>query len=346
MTLIACRTWTLGTALALIAALGAGAAELTREGAEAAGIDLSPSPAAPRATATATGKPTRPRVKGGLPDFLLIPESTNKRVMSFDPVTGNLIDANFIPADDVHLTTPIEAILSAGGDSILVSDQIDDVVQEYALDGTYIGVFAPAGGVNTAILDNIRGIALRANGNLLVSVGGGTNQDAIAQFDPAGVSLGNFVANGAGGLNSPFDVLVSGELLVPGIDSDAVHRFDATTGASIATLAAINNFPEQVALAGNGNVLVANFGGTQEGVVELTSAGALVGVYNPAATGGGNRGVYELPNGNILTTSGTGVHEIDRLGNLVQTKISGISARFITLIQGAVPVELLHVSVE
>ena len=32
--------------------------------------------------------------------------------------------------------------------SILVSDQIDDVVQEYDLDGNYIGVFAPAGGAD------------------------------------------------------------------------------------------------------------------------------------------------------------------------------------------------------
>ena len=69
--------------------------------------------------------------------------------MAFDPTTGNLVDADFIPADPTNLSTPKSAILSAGGNSVLVSDQLDDVVQEYALDGSYIGVFAPAGGVNT-----------------------------------------------------------------------------------------------------------------------------------------------------------------------------------------------------
>ena len=124
---------------------------------------------------------------GTLPEtgLLLIPESTNDRVMAFDPVTGDLIDADFIPADPDNLSTPIHAILSADGTSILVSDQIDDVVQEYDItDGSYIGVFAPAGGVDNGILDNIRGIALDPNnGNLLVSVASGANADAIAEFD-------------------------------------------------------------------------------------------------------------------------------------------------------------------
>lgn len=260
--------------------------------------------------------------------LLLIPDSTNKRVMAFDPTSGDLVDGDFIPADATNLATPICAILSAGGDSILVSDQIRDVVQEYDLDGNFVGTFAPAGGPDPTILDNIRGIALRPNGNLLVTVGAGANDDAVAEFDTEGNYLGNFVANGSGGLGSPFDVYGRGaDWLVAGIDSDTIHRYDLT-GAYLANLAAINNFPEQVSEAGNGNVLVADFGGTQEGIVELTAAGALVGVYSPAALGG-YRGVYELPNGNILTTTGTGVHEIDRAGNLVETKISGVSGRFI-----------------
>ena len=131
---------------------------------------------------------------------LLVPESTNDRVMAFDPTTGDLVDPDFIPADPTNLSTPIHAVLSADGTLVLVSDQIDDVVQSYNVDtGAYVGVFAPAGGANTAILDNIRGIAVRqSDGHLLVSVGGGTNADAIAEFDTSGNYLGNFVANRAG----------------------------------------------------------------------------------------------------------------------------------------------------
>ncbi len=282
--------------------------------------------------------------ESALPDFLLIPESTNDRVMAFDPATGDLLDANFIPADEAHLSTPICAILSSTYDSILVADQVEDVVQEYDLEGNYVGVFAPAGGVNTAILDNIRGISLRANGNLLVTVGGVANDDAVAEFDTDGNYLGNFIANGSGGLDSPFDVTLIGNWMVSGISSDAIHMYDAT-GAYLSDLTAIEEFPEQVAEAGNGNILVGNFDGTQEGVVEYQPDGTLVGVYSPASLGG-YRGAYELPNGNILTTTGDGVHEIDRSGNLVETKVSGVGARFIELISGAVPVELLAITVE
>ena len=308
--------------------------------AEEAGIDIG----TPAGDAPPLGTHDFDHRGGALPDFLLIPESTNKRVMAFDPATGNLIDADFIPADDVNLSTPVCAILSSTDDSILVADQIEDVVQEYDLEGNYIGVFAPAGGVNTAILDNIRGISLRDNGNLLVTVGSGANADAVAEFDTDGNYLGNFVANGAGGLDSPFDVTLIGNWMVGGITSDAIHMYDAT-GAYLSDLTAIDSFPEQVAEAGNGNILVGNFSGSQQGVVEFQTYGTLVGVYAPASLGG-YRGAYELPNGNILTTTGDGVHEIDRSGNLVETKVSGVSARFIELISGAVPVELLAIAVE
>lgn len=264
---------------------------------------------------------------------LLVPDSYLDRVMAFDPQTGDLVDANFIPSDIDHLSDPINAILSAGGDSILVADMSEDVVQEYDLDGNYIGVFAPAGGADTSILDNIRGIALDADGNLLVPVAFGDNADAIAQFDTSGTYLGNFVANGDGGLDSPFDVYQrpSTDWLVSASQSDAVHRYALASGAYITDLAAIDTFPEQIALARNGNILVGNFDGSQVGVLELGPDGSLLDIYDPPEFIH-YRGVYELPNGNILTTNGLGVHEIDRAGNLVETKIADVEAHFVEFI--------------
>ena len=251
--------------------------------------------------------------------------------MAFDPSTGDLVNADYIPSDPSHFSTPLQAVLKPDGSGFLVSDQVADVVQEFDLNGAYVRVFAPAGGVNTSILDNIRGIAFRANGNLLVTVASGVNTNSVAEFNRNGTYLGNFVANGAGGLASPFDVLTRGAgFLVSAIDSDRIHSYDLL-GAPKPDFAPVNNFPEQLALTASGNVLVANFTGTQEGVVEFDSGGGLVGVYNPASLGG-YRGVYELPNGNILTTTGNGVHEINRAGNLVASKITGISARFITYV--------------
>jgi hypothetical protein len=273
--------------------------------------------------------------------LLLIPESTNDRVMAFDPDSGDLIDPDYIPSDPDNLSTPICAIVGFDPNTILVSDQIDDVVQSYdRLTGAYLGVFAPAGGRDPSILDNIRGIAIGPANTLLVTVGGGANDDAVAEFDSGGNFLGNFVGNGAGGLNSPFDIHErTADFLVGGITSDAIHRYD-NTGAFIGDLAPMDTFPEQVIDIDNGNVLVANFSGTQEGIVELDSVGNLIGIYDPASLGG-YRGVWELGNGNLLCTNGSGVHEIDRSGNLIETKISGVSARFIEYVEPLASIPVL-----
>jgi hypothetical protein len=240
------------------------------------------------------------------------------------------VDANFIPADPTHLTTPINAILSAGGDSLLVSDFAENVVQEYDMNGNYLGVFAPAGGPITTVAQSILGIALRPNGNLLVTVSGGANDDAVAEFNTAGVYVGDFITNTAGGLNAPFDITQRPGILwmVSGNANDAVLHFNLTTGAFITPLAAVNDSPVQVALARNGNVLVANSSGTQAGIVEFSPTGGLVDVIT--ATGlSGYRGVYELPDLNLLVTTGSGVFEINRAGTVVITKTSGVSAWYV-----------------
>ncbi len=316
-------------------------AQMSPTDAEAQGVESS----------TPVGSPgvATPSVLTEIPagGVLLIPESTNDRVMAFDPITGDLIDPDFIPADPDNLSTPINAILGPDGQSILVSDQIDDVVQHYDLQGNHLGVFAPIGGANTAILDNVRGIALQpGTGHVLVTVGGGTSDDTVQAFDTDGTFLGSFIAAGSGGLDSPFDITpLAGNYLVGGITSDALHQYDASgTPLVPPTLAAVDTFAEQIAVGGPaGTILVGNFSGTQEGVMEFATDGTLIDIYNPPGLGG-YRGAYELPNGNILTTNGDGVHEIDRAGNLVETKISGVSARFIEYVNAntGVAIPTLH----
>jgi hypothetical protein len=290
------------------------------------------------------GDPRRP--SAALDGFLLIPDSTGDRVMAFNPNTGALVNANFIPTDSTHLATPKAAILKSTATTILVSDQVNDVVQEYLLNGTYVGVFAPAGGVNTAILDNILGLTYRPNGNLLVTVTGGANQDSVAEFNAAGTHVGNFIAIGAGGLDGPFDLVFrNADVLVSSINSDQILRYDRDTGAFLGVFAAVNNFPQQIALAANGNVLVANFGGTQEGILEYQADGTFVARITVAGLSG-YRGVYELPTGNLLVTTGTGVYEISRAGVLVEAKITGVSAQYIELAPGIEPVELHRFTIE
>jgi hypothetical protein len=265
---------------------------------------------------------------------LFIINSTAKQLMVFDPNTGNLVDPVFIQLDDAATGTAIHAILGPSPNQILISDQTRDVVHEYDFDGNYLGVFAPAGGANTDILDNIRGMSLRPNGHLLVSVGSGPNANAIAEFDTAGNYVGNFISNGSGGLDSPYDVYErpGRDWLVSSINSNEVLQYEWADGTPIGQFAPVSNFPQQIYEIDSGNVLVGNFGGAggTPGVYEFTAAGVLVGIYNPVGVTQ-YRGVYELPNGNLLTTTSGGVFEIDRDNNLVDTKHTGQS-RFIEFV--------------
>jgi len=267
--------------------------------------------------------------------YLMVIESTNDKVMLFNPTNGDLVDADFI-IDVTNFNTPIEALLSPVL-TVLTSNQVGDNVVVHDTAGSFLSVFY---GGNTAVLDNIRGTAFTPGFNsLLVTVGGGANTDAVAQFDPAGNYVGNFIANGAGGLLSPFDIVFrTNDCLVAGINSDAVHRFDLT-GSSLGIFASGISFPEQIEFLPNGNVLVVNFSTPNSGVIVYDSLGTQLSVFAGVT---GNRGVYALGNGNILTTNGAGVHEIDgATGALVRTIVAGVSGRFISPVDFTIiPVEL------
>jgi hypothetical protein len=269
--------------------------------------------------------------------LLLITDWTNDNVLSFDPVTGDLVNANYIPSSPGVLASPKNALLNPAG-FISVSDQITDLVQKFDTSGTYIGIFAPAGGVNNAILDNLRGHAYRPNGNLVVTVGSSGNQNAVPEFDAAGNYLGNFIAAGAGGLNSPFCVIFrSNDVLVTGSSSDAAHRYDLN-GNYLNNLITGVQFPQQITELSNGNLAVAVFS-TPSGLGIYNSSGTQLNFFTQVT---GLRGVYQLPNGNYLVTNGTGLHEIDGTnGTLIRTIHSSTNMQYISYIDySVIPVEL------
>ena len=159
--------------------------------------------------------------------MLLITDWTSDGVLTFDATTGDLLNASFI-VDPTNLSSPKEANLAPWG-NITVSDQIDDGVMEYDTSGTFLQFFAPTGGANTNILNNVRGHNYRSNGNLVVCNSDAGNPDAVAEFDQSGNYLGNFIANGSGGMDSPFDIVFrTSDCLVSASSSNAVHRYDLT----------------------------------------------------------------------------------------------------------------------
>jgi len=275
-------------------------------------------------------KPTKQLMNSD--SLFLICESSNDRVMAFDVYSGDLVDADFIPSSTM-LTTPIKALSSSRG-TILISDQVKDLVQEFDTSGAFIGSFAPAGGVNPAILDNIRGITYHPNGNLLVSVASGSNADAIAEFDTAGNYLGNFVTPNTAIMDGPWDILFrTSDVLVGASSSDAIHRYDHS-GNYLSDFATSIAWPHQMIELKNGDIALAQFSLPNTGIQIYPPTG---GTYTQLLTGvTGNRGLAELGNGNFLTTNGGGVYEVDRTtGNLVRTIITGpgniLSSRYISL---------------
>jgi hypothetical protein len=275
-----------------------------------------------------------------LTEMLLVTDWTSDGVMTFDATTGDLLNQSFI-VDPTNLSSPKEANLAPWG-NITVSDQIDDGVIEYDTAGTFIQFLAPAGGVNNNILNNVRGHNFRPNGNLVVCNSDAANPDAVAEFDQSGNYLGNFIANGAGGLDSPFDIIFrTSDCLVSASSSNAVHRYDLS-GNFLDLFVPSISFPQQIFELSNGNVAVAGFS-TPSGIYIYSPTGTLLNTLTGVS---GPRSVYQLPNGNFITTNSSGVHEVDGTsGVLIRTIVSGVSAQYVSLYDySTIPVELTSFS--
>ncbi len=260
--------------------------------------------------------------------LLLIPNSSDRNVMAFDPYSGDMVDEYFFPISSGSLSTPIHVLWNADQTAFLVSDQLQGLVQQFDTDGFFEHTFAPAGGGDPGIMDNIRGMFMQDDGSLLVTVADGPNAHAVASFDTDGHYTGNFIENQEGGMIGPWGIAYRKEFndfLVSADGSDGIHRYDAT-GDFIDTFIPDLGFPQQMQVLVNGNILVANFAvDPPSGILEYTPEGELIAHYDVME---GTRGVFELGNGNLLITTAGGVHEISRDNELVETKIA-VNARHI-----------------
>lgn len=259
---------------------------------------------------------------------LAIPESSSDNVVLLDATSGDLILTAALSASD-GLSTPINAILDIDGEGLLICDQVTDGAYRFSAAGAPEGIFAPAAGPNTAILDNVRGCAVE-NDTLYVTTAGGANADAVARFDATGAFVGNFIEPGGGGLDGPFDILFrASDVLVPSIDTDNILRYDRS-GTFLDVFATALPFPEQIQETASGTILVADF--TLGQIVEYpASGGTPVGAYSFTGLSG-FRGVYELPSGDLIVTNGGGIHQVRRDGTFLRTIVAGVSARFVEVV--------------
>ena len=233
--------------------------------------------------------------------MVLMPDSTNNRLVAFDPANGSLLTANMF---SLAGGTPINAVQV--GNEIWVSEQIGDRVSRWSFDGTFLGEIGGASGG----LDNVRGLALI--GDTVYVTNAGTNNgapgSAVVMYSTSGSFLGSF--NTTGLAPGPFDVFAhQGGILVSSSDgNDDIHRF-TLAGTSVGTFhnSASLNFVEQLALASNGSVLAAGFSSNNVATLD-PNTGAILSSF----TASGARGVYQLGNGNILwsNSSGTFVYDV------------------------------------
>lgn len=223
--------------------------------------------------------------------YLIMPDSTNSRLVAFDPFDGHLVNSSMFGLNSG--TTPLHAMQV--GSEIWVSEQIGDKVSRYDLSGNSLG--AVTGG-----MDNIRG--MEQVGNTVYVSNSGTANGApgpsLRMFDTSGNSLGSFATPEA---SSPFGALdFQGGLLVSSSNAnDDIHKY-SLTGTSLGTFhnSTTLNFAEQMAYAASGNILVAGF--STNNVLTLDLSGNVVSSFSAS----GARGVYQLGNGNIMWTSGAG----------------------------------------
>lgn len=266
-------------------------------------------------------------------DVLLITDATADRVMAFSPVDGSVVNLNFITDPGVVngvdiFNRPLHAIDSGRG-TVLVSDQFANLVAEFTYTNQFVGIFANSGVVDTNVLSNVRGIGLLPGGDLLVTSGGGTigeNARTVQRFDASGARVTPFAFSRYGGIRGPFGVLVLEDKVLVSDEGSSFIASYTLEGKFQGLFARNLGFPQQMTRTPSGNILVAVF--STGHIAEFNSSGTLVGQYDPG-TLSGYRGAIELDNGNLLTTTGTGVHQVTRTGLVVNTPFAGTETRYI-----------------
>lgn len=261
--------------------------------------------------------------------YVMMPDSTNNRLVLFDPQTGALVNNNLF---GLAGGTPVHAMQV--GNEIWVSEQVGDRISRWAFDGSPLGAI-------TGGMDNIRGMGL-IDGKVYVTNAGTANGApgaAIISFDPAGNPLGFFTTPQA---SSPFGILAyQGGMLVSSANAnDDIHRY-SLSGVSLGTFhnSTSLNFIEQMDYKANGNVLAAGF--SSNGVYELD---VNTGVLLSSFTASGARGVYQLGNGNILWTNGSGAFVYD-IGTGASTQVYAGGGRYLDFLLIPEPGSLVLLSV-
>ena len=157
---------------------------------------------------------------------LLISNFFSNTIVRFDPATNT----NLGSYSGGNLRGALG--MNVGADGLLyVCSEANNSIQRFNMT-THAYVDTIISGAN---LNGPTGITFDSSNNILV---GNFNNDTITKYNSAGTFLSTLVTTGSGGINGPdvgLTVGPDGNLYVPSFDSNAVQRYNATTGAFIDT---------------------------------------------------------------------------------------------------------------
>jgi hypothetical protein len=163
--------------------------------------------------------------------------------------------------------------------------------------------------VQTAESGHVSGpwdVRIRADGHVLVS---SSADDRVAEFDAGGAYVGDLVTAGAGGLQQPAGLLLTGQgtLLVASVATNSVLEYDAVTGAALGAFVTAGDGglaqPVSLTWGPDGNLFVGSLDDQVRGYDG--DGGAYVGTLVGAGSGGlqDPLGLVFKPDGNLLVTS-------------------------------------------
>jgi hypothetical protein len=246
-------------------------------------------------------------------DFLAVIGTANdvKTVVLFNYEDGTLVDEVFIDLTPLDAGTLKQVVRV--GDELWASDQTKDAVYRFDLEGNYIATIGPGNG-----MDNLRG--LRQIGNEVWLSNAGTQNGApgyaVIRLGLDGQILGNFPVGGSPWAYWPYtnnNVLISFSNVTGFPSQIGIYDQNGTFIAPFNVPGELN-FIQQISETQNGDFLAAAFsnatGGYANGVHRYDAQGTYLQVIG-GTSGTGPRGCWEMDNGNIMWTNGSGIHIAD-----------------------------------
>ncbi|MBA5629948.1 Ig-like domain-containing protein [Moheibacter lacus] len=242
-------------------------------------------------------------------------------VLLLNAETGEVEDPEFIDLTALNPGTP-KGIRQVG-EEIWISDQNEDMIFRFDLDGNFISSISGA-------MDNIKGFDLINDSEVWVSNAGSNNGapgNGIVKIGTDGTITGNFLTP----TGSSFDVLDNGngEVYISFINGGSpIERWDYD-GNFIDNLVdpGVLNFAQQMWMTQDGDLLVANF--SSPGGIYLFDIET--GTQLEYWAQSNSRGVIETADGNILWSNSNGVHRLDPTSG-VSTTISSGNAQYFALL--------------